>query len=209
MIIKAKHNFFIYNFFKFYSLYKIKHAFSRVVTEGEFNDGGKAVVVISNHVGWWDGFWVMYLNLKIFRRKFHFMMLEGQLRKFWFFKYSGGFSVRKGSRSVIETINHAREIIENNGNLLLIFPQGRLESLYKSEFHFEKGIERILSGNEGKIHLIFMACLVDYYNDQKPSLYIYFSEQQTGELNSHALQENYNVFYNECRGKNIERARFA
>ena len=209
MIIKAKHNIFIYNFFKFYSLFKIGRSFRRVVTEGEFSDTGKAVVVIANHVSWWDGFWVMYLNLRVFRRRFHFMMLEEQLRKFWFFMYSGGFSVQRGSKSIIETINHAREIIEKSNNLLLVFPQGRLESLYQTGIFFEKGIEKILYGKEDRIHLVFVASLVDYYNEQKPSLYIYFSEVKNCEMTARALRDRYDIFYNECRTKNIERARLA
>ncbi len=209
MIIKAKHNLFIYNFFKLYSLYKIRRSFRRVVTEGEFDDNGKAVVVIANHVGWWDGFWVMFLNLRVFRRRFHFMMLEEQLRKFWFFMYSGGFSVHRGSKSIIETINHAREIIEKSENLLLVFPQGRLESLYQTEIYFEKGIEKILSGKEDRIHLVFVASLVDYYNEQKPSLFIYFTEVKNCAMTTGALRDRYKIFYDECRTKNIERARFA
>jgi len=203
MIIRSKHNFFIYNFFKLYTFIQLKKCFKNIYLKGEFVDRGLPVVIISNHYSWWDGFWVMYLNMKIFRRKFHFMMLEEQLRRNWFFMFTGGFSVKKGTRSIIETLNHASEIIESSKNLLLVFPQGKIESVYKTKIKFEKGIERILKGKEGKLHLVFNVNLTEYFSDKKPSLFIYFTEPKINSFSLNNLEVNYNTFFNFCRESNI------
>ena len=102
MILKAKHNFIIYLFFKQYAEWIMKRHFGVIQILGDFQEKKLPVLLISNHISWWDGFWSMYLNVKVLKRKFHFMMLEEQLRKFWFFNYSGGFSVNKKSKTIIE-----------------------------------------------------------------------------------------------------------
>ena len=86
MILRAKHNFLIFQFLKQYAVWIMKRHFNTIKVLGEFRDNDLPVLLMSNHVSWWDGFWAMYVNLKVFRRKFHFMMLEDQLRKFWFFQ---------------------------------------------------------------------------------------------------------------------------
>jgi hypothetical protein len=198
MIIKAKHNFLIYNFLKIYLLWKIRRNFHSVTISGNIEDKGMPVLVVSNHVSWWDGFWVMYFNMKVFHRKFHFMMLAEQLQKFWFFRFAGGFSVKKGSRSVTETIEHARELLVNNKNLVLLFPQGEIASIYNSTFRFSNGIERIIKGFEGRIQIIMNANLIDFHSEQKPSLYCFLSEFTKPDYSCASIEVEYNRFYKSC-----------
>jgi 1-acyl-sn-glycerol-3-phosphate acyltransferase len=197
-MIRAKHNILIYNFFKLYTLYKIRRNFHSVTISGNITDKGLPVLVISNHFSWWDGFWVMYVNLKVFKRKFHFMMLEEQLEKYWFFKYTGGFSVRKGARSVLDTIGHARELLLDGKNLVLVFPQGEIHSLYDGNFRFEKGTERILKDYGGRIQVILNANLLDFQSEQKPSLYLFMTEYTLTDTTSETIEGEYNRFYKTC-----------
>jgi 1-acyl-sn-glycerol-3-phosphate acyltransferase len=206
MISKARHNIFVYSFFKIYTFWKIRRNFNRVVVIGEPDDRHMPVVVISNHISWWDGFWVMYLNMKKFHRKFHFMMLEEQLEKYSFFKKTGGFSVRPGSRSVLETIEHTRELLKDNRNMVLIFPQGEIQSLYRHDFIFEKGIERIIKGKKGEIQIFLNANLVEFHSRAKPALYIFIQEYTLKDLSAEALQNEYNRFYSSNLGKLINRS---
>ena len=82
MILKASHHPFYYPFFQFYSWLKIKMHFHNVSVSHDFREKGLPILMISNHFSWWDGFWVVYLNLKLLHRKFFFfMMLEEELRK--------------------------------------------------------------------------------------------------------------------------------
>ncbi len=198
MILKAKHNFFIYSFFQWYAVWLIKRKFSKANIIGRFNDKNLPVLLISNHISWWDGFWAMYLNVNILKRKFHFMMLEEQLRKFWFFNYTGGFSVNKKAKSVIETLNYTSELLSDSKNMVLIFPQGEIQSMHLQTFQFEKGIHHILRGKEGNIQMLFMANLVDYFSTPKPIINIYIQDYEDSSLNLESIQNSYNEFYRRC-----------
>lgn len=198
MILKAKHNFFIYPFFQWYAVWLIKRKFSKANIIGSFDDKNLPVLLIANHISWWDGFWVMYLNLKILKRKFHFMMLEEQLRKFWFFNYTGGFSVNKKAKSVIETLNYTGELLSDSKNMVLIFPQGEIQSMHLQTFQFEKGINHILSGKEEQIQILFMANLVDYFSTPKPIINMYIQEYQGLPINLESIENGYNEFYKRC-----------
>jgi 1-acyl-sn-glycerol-3-phosphate acyltransferase len=203
MILKAKHHFILYPFFKSYSVFILKKNFNAIYIYGEFNDKNLPVLVIANHVSWWDGFWIEFLNRKVFNRNFYFMMLEEQLRKYWFFNYIGGYSVNKKSKSVIETIQYTAELLTNNKNLVLIFPQGEIQSLYSQTFKFEKGLDRIIKSNENKIHIIFAVNMVDYFSKPKPGLYIYYTEYIGAADNTEIIQEKYTDFYKLCVEKQM------
>lgn len=204
MIYKTTHNFFIYQFFQFYSLWKTKRNFRHTYLNGTFIDRDLPVLVISNHFSWWDGFWVVCLNYKIFRRRFHFMMLEEQLKKNMFFTKTGGFSIKKGSKSIVETIDYTAQILSDKNNMVLMFPQGEIRSMHTGEIKFEKGLEHIIKKINGKIHLFFLANILDYFSSSKPGLYMYFREYAGESFSTEILQQEYNRFYSECLSENLK-----
>ena len=196
-MLRSKHHFFIYPFFQHYTRWLLKRHFCAVTIEGSFSDQGKPVLLIGNHIGWWDGFWAMYLKLEVVKRRFHFMMQEDQLLRFRFFNYTGAFSVNRKSRKVVESVQYAASLLEDPENMVLIYPQGRLQSLYASQFLFEKGIERILQGREGEVQLLMSVNMIDYLAHRKPTLYIYLRDYE-GPFRREALEEAYNRFYADC-----------
>ncbi len=198
MILRAKHHFIIHPFFKLYTLWKIKRDFSQRELIHDFRSEKKAVLLLSNHVSWWDGFWAMYVNLKVLRRKFHFMMLEEHLRKHWFFNYTGGFSVSKNSRSLVETIQYTRSLLDNPENMVLIFPQGSIQSQHQHDITFQKGIERILEGKSDEVKLVFMVNLCDFFSQPKPGIWIYLKEYQSNVNKLEDIQSAYQLFFNSC-----------
>ena len=145
MIIKAKHHFVIHPIFKLFSRVMINSHFSQIKVIGNVDVSCKrSILLLSNHSSWWDGFWQLYLNMKIFKKKFHFMMLEEQLSKHWYFNYTGGFSVKKWTRSIVETVQYSATLLSQPDNLVLMFPQGEVKSIHNHFFAFEKGVEKIL-----------------------------------------------------------------
>lgn len=205
MIVRARHNFFIYSFFKLYTVWKIRRNFKDVLIKGKFQDRGLPVLLISNHVSWWDGFWAVYLNRKVFKRKFfYFMMLEEQLKKNRFLSYTGGFSIKKKSKSIIESLKYTAGLLGDNRNIVIIFPQGEIQSLYNSSINFDKGLEFILKKLTGEVHIIFLASLVDYFSGQKPGLYMYFSEYFEKDLTVSTIEKEYGLFYKRCISENIK-----
>lgn len=203
MILKAKHNPFLYNFFSLYTRLRINMSFSKVIIRGDITDKGKPVLVIANHFSWWDGFWMMYMNMKLFRRKFYFMMLEEQLRKHMYFNKTGGYSVKRGSRTVIETIDYTVDLLKEKNNMVLIFPQGRIESNYRNNIVFEQGTVRIVSAVNSSVQIIFAVNLIEYYSHARPSVYICLSEYD-GIGNPASIEEAYNRFLQSSVSVNIK-----
>ena len=199
MILKASHHPVIYPFFQLYSRLKIKMHFHHVNIYHDFREKGLPILMISNHFSWWDGFWVVYLNLKLLHRKyFFFMMLEEELRKHMYLNKSGGFSVRKGSRSIVESLNYTAELLNDKNNLVLMFPQGRIESIYKNDFLFEKGIEYVMNKTGTRPQIVFLVNLIDYFSNQRPGLYMYLKEYNGTDISTGNLQKEFNRYYSEC-----------
>lgn len=194
-MIKAKHHFFIYPFFELYSLIKIKMNFSEVHILGELNHSNKALLIIANHISWWDGFWIVYLNLKKLHRRFHFMMLKEQLEKNWYFKYAGGYSVERKSRSIIESLDYTAWLLNNPKNLVLMFPQGEIKSMHEQEMVFEKGIQRIIEKASNEIQIIFVANMIDYFSAPKPGLYMHIKSYSGNLFYKNTLESEYKIFY--------------
>lgn len=194
---------FIYPFFMRYAVFITKRYFKHVNIVGEISNKQTPVLLIANHISWWDGFWAAYLNETILKRKFHFMMLEEQLLKYWFFNYAGGFSVKKKSVSIMETLNYTTQLLTNRANMVLVYPQGEIQSMHTQYFQFEKGIERILHGKEDAVQVIFAYNMVDYFSQRKPSLTMYIAEYNSAfDLNS--IQTFYNAFRNACVEKQTQ-----
>ncbi|WP_297097275.1 1-acyl-sn-glycerol-3-phosphate acyltransferase [uncultured Draconibacterium sp.] len=197
MIIKAKHNFVLDPFFRYYVLWKMKRHFQSFTINGVVQDKSLPILLICNHVSWWDGIWTLYVNQQLFKRKYHFMMLEEELRKNWFFQYTGGFSIKKQSKSVFETFNYTAELLSDERNMVLLFPQGNIKSIYQNKFVFEKGIEKILQRTKNDIQIIFQANLIDYFADAKPNAFFNL-HNYSGAWNSTEIENAYNTFYKQC-----------
>jgi 1-acyl-sn-glycerol-3-phosphate acyltransferase len=199
MIIKARHHAFIYPFFQWYSRRIIKRHFDQVIIHGEFNNCNQPVLLVSNHTSWWDGFWAMYLNLELFKRKFHFMMLKSQLHKYWYFNFSGGYSVEQKSRSALESIDYTVELLSQSDNLVLMFPQGKLQSMHRQNFEFQKGIERIVEkAGRNNIQLVFLVNITEYLSKQRPALHQYVMEYTGSSSSVDEIQLHYNDFCRQC-----------
>lgn len=175
----------------------ISRNFNTVAINGQFSDNKTAVLVIANHVSWWDGFWVEYLNQQILHRRFHFMMLEDQLKKHWYFQFTGGFSVKKQSRSIINSLQYSIELLKHPANLVLMFPQGKIHSMHNHNFRFEKGIEKIVSEISPDTQILLVANLIDYFSAPKPGLYIYFKSLTAKDIVASGIETEYQKFFTE------------
>jgi 1-acyl-sn-glycerol-3-phosphate acyltransferase len=86
-------------------------------------------IAISNHASWWDGLIPYAVQRAIAPNvPFYLMMTQAQLRRFWFFRFGGAFSIdvaspRESVRSIAYGAARASE-----GAAVWIYPQGRLES---------------------------------------------------------------------------------
>jgi hypothetical protein len=79
--------------------------------------------------------------------------------------------------------------------LLLMYPQGEIQSMHKKELKFEKGIEHVTRGLEGKINILMVAVLIDYFSEQKPQLHFYLQLYPfQNPLSLKHLEISYNQF---------------
>jgi len=205
MKIVATHNPFIYQFLRLYNLWKIKSNFTRVDIRAEISNSDRPVLLLCNHISWWDGFWANYINMKIFNRRFWVLMSEEQLEKNRFFNKAGGIPVKKGSRSIIATLDYASRVMQDRRNLLLVFPQGMIRSLYDRDIKFEKGIEYMIRKTSDEIRIIFLVCLPDYLSNPRPVLYAYLKEYGNTRSSLADIEKEFRAFYDLSLAANIER----
>jgi 1-acyl-sn-glycerol-3-phosphate acyltransferase len=173
MIIKARHHWFYYPFFKGYSKMLPRLDFRKVVYHSEVQDSGLPVLIIGNHFSWWDGFLALDINQRLFGRRFHIMMLEEQLKDRMFLNKAGAYSIRPGHRSMAETFAYTRELLSDPENLVTMYPQGKIYSMHDQPFVFEKGWYKIIERLEQPVQMVFYFALVDYFAHRKPTLNIY------------------------------------
>ncbi len=203
-MIKARHHWFLYPFFVWYGWMRMKRHFRKIIISGNVPAENLPMLIVSNHFSWWDGFFIASLNRKKFRKKFHVMMLEDQLKKNWFFQHTGAFSVRKNTKGVVQSLNYASELLQNPKNLVTYFPQGQFESINQGKLHFEKGVEWLLKNLKNEVQVIFVANQVDYFERAKPHLFMHFETYDYRGKNLQEIEDDYNAFYHSSALKNIQ-----
>ncbi|WP_411274356.1 lysophospholipid acyltransferase family protein [Daejeonella sp.] len=199
-MLKPRQNKIIYMFFSWYISRIIDSDFKKL----EFNQANfqkdRAILLLANHFSWWDGFLMFHINKLYFRKKFHVMITEENYQKVWFLKYLGSFSVRKNSRSVIETLEYAGRLLDDTNNLVLIFPQGKLYSNHTDQVQFQKGLMNMINISKRKFQYIFAATFVDYFENRKASAYCYIQGWEGVEFPSlQLIKSAYNKHFEVSR----------
>ncbi|MEZ4829408.1 MAG: lysophospholipid acyltransferase family protein [Bacteroidia bacterium] len=157
-------------------------------------DPSRSMLMVGNHISWWDGFWPMILNKKLFGKKYHVMMLEAELSKRPFMRRGGAFSINPGNRSMVESLRYTAGLLENPENMVLMYPQGKIHSVYESTFEFQPGIEKIIGVCRKPVQVVFFASLLDYGSFPLPTLRMYM-EEYTGEPAAAVISGAYTRFY--------------
>jgi len=175
-MIQAAHNRFFDQVFGAYLNAHMHFVFKSITITNNFRDTGGPVLLIGNHFSWWDGFIARHVNKKVLHRKLHLMMQEDQLSKRKFLSKLGAFSIRRNSRDAINSLQYATNILHDPGNLLIIFPQGKFQSLHQHPLSFEKGWFRIIQKAPDNTQILFLAALTDYFASPRPHLNIYLDQ---------------------------------
>ncbi len=192
-MIYPKNNPLIHRFFHHYIGRLIKSNFKAFNFNGLEVDEDKSVLLLANHFGWWDGFLLYWLNYKLLKKKFHIMILEDTVKRVFFLKYMGAFSVVKNSRSMIESLNYASELLKDPQNLVLVFPQAQLYSNFVDDIHFERGLLKIIKQAAGKFQYIFAATFIEYFQHKKPTINVYV-QKHPGDTAAESIDELKDLF---------------
>lgn len=197
-MITAKHkksSILIYDLYINKILKKDFHSFIAVNEYPEIPENA-GLLITPNHLSWWDGFFIDYIMKKYDSKKIHLMMLEEQLKKYWFFKNVGAFSINpNNAKSIYESFVYSKEILKNPKNYLVIYPQGEIEQYDKEEYTIRKGIKNLIEGFKGNAFVLPLTFKINYENERKPSVYFRFGEL----LNFDLIKNDFSIFENEFR----------
>ncbi|KAA1246107.1 1-acyl-sn-glycerol-3-phosphate acyltransferase [Aquimarina sp. RZ0] len=201
-MIRANHNKFWVIFSNYYTKILIGFFFSSVKYRGQYEEKGLPILMISNHFSFYDGFIQILLNLKIFKRRFNFMMLEKELSKNMILTKIGASSISKGKRSSIASLDYAVEMLRDTENLFLFFPQGKISSIYTQEFTFEKGLlSHVLENTKNDFQLVYNVNLINYGTKLRPDMCVYY-ETHTVNISTNTKAEDvereFNRFAKTC-----------
>jgi len=194
-MVTPKRNFIITGFFNWYISWIIKRHFKSIT----FNDAGiipqRSVLLVANHFSWWDGLLLYHLNKIHFKKAFHIMVLDETIQKFGFMRYIGAFSVNKNSMQVMASLHYAAQLLDNPGNLVVIFPQGKLYSNFVDEVKFEKGLSKIIT-SPANFQYVLAATFVENFEHKKPSVYVGLKTMDKNEIDGLTqLQTAYQQHY--------------
>lgn len=103
-----------------------------------------AVILVANHVSWWDGFMLREIHRRCARQQpLYTLMLERQLRHFPFFRWMGAVGiVPDAPASVAHALRFLKARREQEGGVLWLsfFPQGRIWPSWRRPLHFQQGL---------------------------------------------------------------------
>lgn len=171
-------------FFSWYISRIIHSDFKQLWFDEPSFDSNRPILLLANHFSWWDGFLMFQMNRKLFKKRFHVMVTEENYRNVWFLKYLGAFSVSRHSKDMIRSLEYAGTLLNDNDNLVLIFPQGKLYSSHVKQVEFEKGLIKVINSSERKFQYVFAASFVDYFENRKPSVRCYLNCWEGAEFTS-------------------------
>ena len=191
----------IFWFFKWYVLLAVKKNFARIIFDKISLDGNKSILLIANHFSYWDTLILFVVNERLFKKKPHVMVLEDTMRKERFLKYGGAFSVGKNPKDIVTSLNYAATLLNDPGNIVLIYPQGRLYSNFVEQVHFEKGVLNIIKQTKADFQLVFAATFVQYFKHKKPTASVYLKSEAVNYAGKTIgdLQQAYQQHYTAAR----------
>lgn len=172
----------------------LKNNFSNFYLCNEFPKltSNESVLFTPNHFSWWDGFFIDYVIRKETTLDLRIMMLEEQLKKYWFFKYVGAFSIdQKNPIAIKDSINYTRKLLSQKNIALIVYPQGEIEPFDKRPLSIKKGISFILK-NSNDISVIPVAFNIRFSEQKLPSIYLRIG----AALSSKFILNDFSIFEN-------------
>lgn len=204
-MLTAKHHRLGQLFFNWYFRRLFKKQFTEFIGSLPVLPADKAVCWLSNHSSWWDGVWPLLLNAQYLQRSFYVLMLEKELLKRQFLRSLGAFSIAPGQRSMVESGQYLAKLLHNQQNIVLLYPQGQLESMHEHQIRFEPGMLRYACQQNSQVNWLFSVFFVDYGANAKPTVY-HYHQLQSFEVRPSADEINslYQQFYTDRKLAQIE-----
>lgn len=177
-MIRAQHHPWAERVFGLYVGHLFRKHFNRIHLIGPVPsiDYKTPILLLPNHTSWWDGFFVYLINREIFRRRIYMMMLEDQLRRYWFFSKIGCYSI--SPTTVRASLEYTQKILTSGSTLVCMYPQGELVSAH-APILYKHGVEWVCRGQ--RIQLVQTVMHIEYGLKPKPDVFIRLSDVLTNE----------------------------
>jgi 1-acyl-sn-glycerol-3-phosphate acyltransferase len=182
----------------------VKLRFHNLVFDSIHIDPNKSILLIANHFSYWDSLILFVVNQRLFKKKFHVMAKEDTEAPLWFVKYGGVFTVKRGSRDMLKSLDYATALLNDPQNMVLLFPQGKLHANFVNRVNFEKGVMRIVDAAGDKCQVVFAATFVQYLQHKRPTATIYLQPAPFGPLTFGQLETGYQKFFDDKKAKQTE-----
>lgn len=157
-------------------------------------DSQKPVLLLGNHISWWDGAWMLLRNAGHWKRRFNVLMLEAELQKRPFLAALGAIGLPKG-RQQLQTLAQLQALAKDPANLLLIFPEGSIGAAQAPTLHFQKGLLNRLYLADWQVVFVFSA--VEFLNRPRPSRFHYL--QPYAGADAATLEAAFQHFKAQCQ----------
>ena len=195
-MIQANHKKWAEFIFDIYLKRLLKKSFNdfRLINDLPKIDKSTSLIVTPNHFSWWDGFFIYWANKKIFNRKLYVLMLEEQLKRYWFFKKLGCYSIDlNDSRKMIVSLKYTIDLLCKSNNLVTIYPQGEIQAYDEKQIVLKEGIDFIAKKSAIDFQILPIAFKIHYTNERLPIVYARFGKL----LNSKDVAANPQIFKEE------------
>ena len=192
-MIKADHKTWAKFVFDIYLKGLLKKSFFdfRIINEQPEIDQSKSLILTPNHFSWWDGFFVYWLNNRTLNKKLFIMMLEDQLRRYWFFQKVGCYSIDlDDNRKMFASLKYTIDLLLNSNNIITIYSQGEIQAYDEKKIVLKDGIDFIAKKSTVDFQILPLAFRIHYSNEKLPIVYARFGKL----LNSKEIAEDPHLF---------------
>lgn len=123
------------------------------------------------------------------------MILEETARKNSFMKYLGAYTVQKGTRDIITSLDYTASLLAEPDNLVLIFPQGTLYSSFVNQILFQNGLSRVIKQASGQFQTVFAVSFIEYLQHKKATVNVNLQLLADSFSGIDELQEAFQTYY--------------
>jgi 1-acyl-sn-glycerol-3-phosphate acyltransferase len=171
-MIKATHSKWAHLLFWFYTKRILKKNFSSLLQSGSIPELSeeRPLLLLPNHISWWDGFFIYWLYKKFFaKRKIYLMMLEKELKRYWFFRHVGAFSIAPEQKMTLAaTFHYLQKLSQKIDSFMVIYAQGKIQP--HELLDLAPGITHFLKKDQGNSSVLPVIFRIQHFNQKKPAL---------------------------------------
>lgn len=186
-MIPARHWSAFETLFSVYASWTLKRHFHAIHVRGSLPRTMAPLLVVSQHIGWWDPILFFYLSRSRFPGKHFVMMDEANLRRLGFFRWLGAFGIdRSGEMAALDGMRYAMDRLKEHGSRVWVFPQGKLQPADLRPLGCHPGA--VWLARRSRAPVVAVAIRYEFREAQHPEAFVSFGEPTL--LESHATTQD-------------------